>query len=341
MNSASSGTVLRSALGLCGAALLIAALAQPIGAQQAKDQQPKNWQAVAPGLVEAKSGSIKIGAVSVGRIADVAVAANDKVVAGEPLVRLDSAEARARVASAQAQVAMHKKDRNGQSAGKAANRRKAEDAVADAEVALIDARDAFDKAAFARRAGTGFETDVTTARNAWTGAEENLNQRRTQLRQVEADPDTPLPTTNEGELNVARADLRVAYVELEKLTLRAPIAGTVLEVNAKAGELAAPTAAQPLVLLGDLSSLRVRAEVDEHDLGKIKLGDKAAVRADAVRGRDFAGKVSFIAPIIEPGRISSSGGRNLTDFSVADVLVDLTDPGPLVVGMKVDVYFGP
>ena len=128
-------------------------------------------------------------------------------------------------------------------------------------------------------------------------------------------------------------------VELDKLTIRAPIAGTVLQVNAKVGELAAPSSLQPLILLGDLSTLRVRAELDERDVGKIKLGGKVVVRADAFRGREFAGKVSAIAPLVQPGRINSSGSRNLTDFSVAEVLTDLADPGPLVVGMKVDVYF--
>ena len=38
-------------------------------------------------------------------------------------------------------------------------------------------------------------------------------------------------------------------------------------------------------------------------------------------------------------RINSLGSRNLGDFSVTDVLVELSDPGPLLVGMKVDVYF--
>jgi hypothetical protein len=64
-----------------------------------------------------------------------------------------------------------------------------------------------------------------------------------------------------------------------------------------------------------------------------------AVRADAFRGREFTGKVVNIAPIIRPGHIESPESRNLTDFSVTEVLIDLADPGPLVEGMKVDVYF--
>jgi HlyD family secretion protein len=96
---------------------------------------------------------------------------------------------------------------------------------------------------------------------------------------------------------------------------------------------------QPLMSLGDLSAQRVRAELDERDVCKIKLGDNVAVRADAFRGREFAGKVVNIAPIIRPGRINSPESRNLTDFSVFEVLIDLADPGPLADGMKVDVYF--
>jgi HlyD family secretion protein len=94
--------------------------------------------------------------------------------------------------------------------------------------------------------------------------------------------------------------LRTAYVGLEQLTIRAPVASTVLQVNAAAGELASPSAQQALVLLGDLSGLRVRAEVDERDVGKIKLGGAVAVRSEAFRGRELAGKVTSISPMVQP-----------------------------------------
>jgi HlyD family secretion protein len=148
-----------------------------------------------------------------------------------------------------------------------------------------------------------------------------------------------LPTQKEGDLQVARSELELAVAQLEKLTIRSPIAGTVLQVNVKAGEVAAPTASQPLILLGDVSRLRVRAELDEHDVGKVAAGGSVVVRANAFRGREFAGKVSAIAPIVRLGRISSPASGHLTDFSVNEILIELDDPGPLLVGMKVDVYF--
>ena len=49
----------------------------------------KNWQAVAPGLVEPRSGEIKVAAPVIGAISEVMVQSGDKVIADEPLIRLD------------------------------------------------------------------------------------------------------------------------------------------------------------------------------------------------------------------------------------------------------------
>src|SRR5262249_4879738 len=115
----------------------------------------------------------------------------------------------------------------------------------------------------------------------------------------------------------------------------------VLQVNAKAGELASPSSVLPLVLIGDLSTVRVRAEVAELSIGAIKPGQPVLVRASSFRGRDFVGKVSSISPRVEPRRIGEDGQRPPSDSKFVQVFVDLIDPGPLVVGMNVDVYFRP
>ena len=75
-------------------------------------ERPEKWEIIAAGRVEPISGEIKIAAAIIARVADVPVRAGDKVFAGELLLRLDDDEARARVASAQAQVALRKRARN-------------------------------------------------------------------------------------------------------------------------------------------------------------------------------------------------------------------------------------
>lgn len=298
----------------------------------------KLWQAVAPGRVEPLSGEIGIAAPVIGRIGEVLANVNDKVFAGEPLLRLEDDETQARLLAAQAQVALRTRARNEQrGSSRAASRREAEDAVAVSEQAVFDAWSALDKAVAAKKGGAA--ADVDEARAGVTRAQDHLKLQKAELDRRETELGVPLPNQTEGQLNVARAELLGAQAAVEKLTIRAPIDGTVLHVSAKPGELAMPSAVQPLLLLGDISAMRVRAEVDERDFGGIKIGQAVVVRSAAFREREFAAKVRSIAPIVQPGRISLLDRRNLTDVSVAEVVVDLADPGPLTVGMKVDVYF--
>lgn len=321
--------------------LVPAALAQDVS-RAAKAEPPaddKRWQAVAPGRIEPNSGEIKIGAPMIGIVSEVLVKANDKVFAGEPLIRLVDTEAQARMATTEAQVALRRRVRNDESpSARAATRRRAEDAVFDAEKAIIEARAAVDRAAIERRAGRMSDADVDAARATLTRAQDRLKQLKADLRRIENDTNTPFPSQAEGQLNIARTELLSAEAALEKLTIRAPIDGTILQMNAKPGELASPSGSQPLIVLGDISGLRVRAELDERDFGEIKVGQQVMVRPAAFRGREFAGAVTFIAPLVEQGR-NSRGQRNVTDVDVVEVLVALTEPGPLAVGMKVDVYF--
>ena len=306
--------------------------AQPSKGEADEDER---WLVVAPGRVEPVSGEIKIMASVAGVIGEVFVKANGTVFAGEPMVRLADEEAQARLAAAETQVALRRKVRNDENpTPKAAVRRRAEDAVADAQKGVSEARAALDRTAIARRTEGSSAAEVDAARTALTKAQERLVAYKAELRKVEAD--TP-PTQAEGMYNISRSDLAVVEAAVDKLTIRAPIAGTVLQVNAKVGELASPASPQPLVVLADLTALRVRAKVDERDIGDVKIGQPVMVRPAAFGGREFPGKVSFISRMVEPGR--ENVRPNSTETGIVEVLVALPEPGPLTAGMKADVYF--
>ena len=304
------------------------------------------WLAVASGRVEAKSGQIRIVAPVAARVSEVLVKAGDKVFAGEALLRLDDADAHARVAGAKAEAALRQRARNDTNASsRVAARRRAEDRVADAEQAVADAQSALDATAAAWRAGTGApgsvdQVKLDQAKAALAQARDRLTQQQAALERLQADATMPLPTTTEGQFNIARQELTEMRALLAQRTIRAPADLTVLQVDAKAGEMAAPAASAPLMLLGDVATLRVRVALDEQNLAGIKLGQPAAVRSEAFRDQEFAGTVSFIAPIVVPGRVKSRANSSETsEAGVADVLVDLDRPESLIVGMKVDVFF--
>ena len=336
--------VVLAAIGMLGIVVALVPLLLPTSAQESTRSnravaEVKVLQAVAPGRVEPKSEKIRIGSLEAGRVGQILVKINDTVVAGEVLIRIDNDEVRTRFAKAEAEVDLRKRGRDNPPSSKDAPRRSVEDAAADAERAVVQARFAVDRAETARRAGTGSEDVLKATSAALSNMRELLRQRQDELVRFESSTPSIVSTELEGRLAAARIDLRGAQAALDNLSIRAPIAGTVLQLAARAGELASPTAPQPLVVLGDLSALRARVELDERDVGEIRLGQPVVVRSAAFPGRDFAGKVSSIAPIIGPGSFGARGQSGFTDIDVAEVVVELAAPEPLVVGMKVDAYF--
>jgi HlyD family secretion protein len=189
-----------------------------------------------------------------------------------------------------------------------------------------------------RRAGTGADADVDKAREATEKARERLLQARDGLRKALAAEGLPPPTRPEAALTAARAELSLAEAALEKTRIRAAGAGTVLQVNAKAGETIAPSPEAVLLVMGNLSSLRVRAELEERDLGKVRIGQAAVVRSDAFPGKDFEGKVTFLAQSLGPSRLGQRGPRKPVDVDVLEMLIELGGNPPLLPGMRVDVF---
>jgi HlyD family secretion protein len=298
----------------------------------------KSWQAVAPGRVEPCSGQVRLGSAATGIVDKILVKTNDKVFAGEPLIHLADDELRARLAAAETQVSIRERARDERGAtGSAKTRRNAEDAVADGERDVQNARAAVDRAAARRRTSAASEADLTAARLALTRAQNELATRQERLRTVE--DDSPLPTTLEGQLSVARSEYNEARSVLDKTTLRAPIDGTVLEVNVRVGELVSPNLPQPPMQLADLSSLCVRAELDERDIASVKPRQAVIARATALPGREFEGTVSSIPPLVEPGRLEQSGSHNQSNVDVVRIMIELKPAEELMTGMKVDIYF--
>jgi HlyD family secretion protein len=300
------------------------------------------WAASAPGRVEPTGGEVRIGAQGPGRIAEVLVALNDKVAAGDLMVRLDDEDLIGRVHSAAAEAAIRKRERdNTEASGKAQERRSAEDGVANAERQLVQAREEADRQLRARRAGSAGEADLDKAREAVSRAKDRLDQARASLRKVLSADNLPVPTRPEGALVSARAELSQADAALERTRLRAASTGTVLQVNAKAGETATPSPETPLVIVGNLSSLQVRAEIEERDIGKVRVGQTAIVRSDAFPDKEFEGRIASLAQTLGPSRVGSRGPRKPTDVDVLEVLIDLIGQPPLLPGMRVDVFLRP
>lgn len=298
------------------------------------------WAASATGRVEPKSGEVRITAEVPGNIKDIPVDVNDRVQKGDLIVKLDDAVALTKVASAAAEAEMRERNRDREDVrGLAQERRDADDAVASAERALFGARQAFDDALEQKRTAGGSDEAVSTARTNLEEAEKKLADERANLASVKSKAGMPLPTQLESALAVARAHLSAAELGVEKTRLRAPFDGTVLNVIAKEGEVAAPSPQNVLLVVGDLSKLKVRAEVEERDAAKIHVGQRVVVRADAYPDQDFEGRVTSLAQSLSTPRIATRGPRRPSDVEVLEAVIDLDGLPPLLTGMRVDVFF--
>jgi len=221
----------------------------------------------------------------------------------------------------------------------AADRRAAEDALANAERSLHAARIELDRLFIARRKNGASQEEIDRARSELAAAADRVRQARAELGRVSAQDGMPRPTRLEAALAQARAELRLAEIAFDRTRVRSPIEGTVLDVNVKAGEMLAPSPDAFAVSIGDLTALRVRAEVEERDISKIRVGQRVVVNVDAYPGRDFEGRVSSIASHVAPPRLGSRGPRKPTDVDVLEVLIDLDGRPPLLPGMRADVFF--
>ena len=299
-----------------------------------------DWVAAAPGRIEPKSGLVRVGAQLLGRIAEVTIKLNDRVEEGELLIRLDDDEARARLQAAETEAASRKRERDAQPLDKARDDlRNAEDNVFAAERNLTNSRFELEYELQAQRQGTGSANRVADARRNVTKAKDKLQKERASYATAQAKSDVPAPNRLESALQAARSDVSVAEALLEKTRIRAPVAGTVLQLPAKAGEMVAPSPDQAMVVLGDMSVVRLKAEVDEIDVSKIKVGGKVVVKSNAYPGKEFTGTVAELAPSLSSPQFALRGARRPTDVEVLEVTVDLEGNPPLLPGMRADAFF--
>lgn len=300
------------------------------------------WAASAPGRVEPISGEIRVVTQIPGRIAEVLVGVNDQVKAGDLLFRLDDEDHRARVEGADAEVSVRVRERDQENVGKSSrDRRTAEDNLDRAQRTLFASRMDLDRVMANRRAGRANDADVAQAREAVVTARAQVEREREALQRVLTTSGVPLPTRLEAGLAVARAELSVAETVLSRTRVRAPIDGTVLQVNARVGEMAGPNPELASVIIGDVSRLKVRAEIVERDIDKVRVGQAAVVTSDAFPNRQFEGRVTQVGRSLSTPIVSQKGPRRPNDVDVLEVLVELTGQTPLLPGMRTDVFFKP
>ncbi len=298
----------------------------------------------APGRVEGASEVVEVGAAADGVVGEVLVREGQRVAAGDVLARLVCHDLEARVQSTRAAAeaarqALHRVLRGHRKEERAA----AAAATAAADAVLAQARQHNERIEqLADGVAVVSRNDLSLARRDLSVAQARYEAAVEEERLVNAPPLPEEVARAEADARSAEAQAREAAARLAKCTVTAPIAGTVLRRHVNPGELVTLVLSRPIVSLADTSTLRVRAEVDERDVGRVWLGQPATVTADGLEDVRLSGRVTRLGVIMGRKRVRSGDPAEKSDRDVQEVLVDLDGrDARLVVGLRVTVLFAP
>lgn len=301
---------------------------------------PFERQIAGAGIVEARSENVLVGAPTSGLIVGVAVSEGQKVQRGDLLVRLDTrsleaelVQRRAELASSESEVARLR------ALPRVEDLPPLEARVAAARVAVEDARAklALAEALSDKRALSAEE--LVRRQFAVRSAEAELAATESDLTKLRAGAWAPDLAVAEARVGAAKAACERIATEIDRLSVRAPIDGTCLQLNARVGEFAVAGATTPLVMLGDLSVLHVRIDIDESDAWRFRAGSAAQ---GFVRGNSqLATPLSFVRvdPYVMPKRSLTGDTLERIDTRVLQVIYSFpADALPVYVGQQMDVF---
>jgi len=302
---------------------------------------PQGWLISGPGRVEPYSEDIKMGAEISGRLKSVFVEEGQSVHSGQVLAELVNDDYRAQVASAEAAVRQKEAElRKTINGARLEERREAFSSVEEAQAVMANAESEmrrhqklYDAGVISQEEKDRFDKEYEVAKAQYQEKVES----HTLIDGATREEDRSMARAN---LEDARAKLAEAQALYAKTFIRSPIDGTVLRKHHRAGESVSngSTSPDPIFTLGDTHTLRVRVDVDETDVSKLVLGQKAYVTADAYGERKFWGHVVRIGEELGRKNIRTDEPTEHVDTKILETLVQLDDGSALPIGLRVDSF---
>jgi HlyD family secretion protein len=276
---------------------------------------------------------LSVGAVVTEHVVRIPVNEGQKVRKGDVLIELDDKDERAALEQARASVAQAEaKVRQLREVGLPA----AEQTLLQAEATALNARQQFERTKTLRERGFVVQSQLDDAQRAVDIAESQLRAARLQV-------ETNKPTGSDfalaqTALEQARASLRAAQVKLEQTVIKAPVDGILIARNVEVGDVVQP--GKELMGLAPAGETQVDVMIDERQLSRLALGQKALGSADAFPDQRFAAELVYINPAVDPLRGSVEVKLKVPD-PPSYLVQDMTASVDIEVARKADTVYVP
>ena len=293
------------------------------------------------GRVEGRSETVEVGAAADGVVQVVRVVEGQRVPRGTVLAEIGCEDWKASLREAEAVAESGRQVKVRLLRGSRLEERlSAEQRTAGARAVLEQA-----SSELRRMKRLAANDDIPTSR--LDQAQRDFDVAQARHRQAVRDEELVKAPALPEEVAKADADIRTAERRIEtirekigKCVVTAPIDGTVLRVLLRAGESFSTITPHPLFQLADLSVRRVRAEVDERDVQKVRVGQKALVFQESRRERTFTGVVQSIYRTMGRRQTLSGDPAEKSDRDILETMILLGRDGlDLPVGLRVIVQF--
>ena len=238
-----------------------------------------------------------------GRVAWIGVDKGDRVKQGQPLVKLEDEEFRARLTEAQGQLsslkarllALENGSRPEETARSQADLEQVRADLENARVSLDRTRTLVEQGILARQALDDAQARFNSQSARYASFEKSYVLVRTGPRSEDIQAMRAQVTQAEGTLALAQS-------ELANTVIRAPISGVILERNVERGEFVTTGFASDrgakgyVVSLADLSDLQAELDINQNDFAKLGANQPAAVTTDAYPDRKYKGVIAEVSP---------------------------------------------
>ncbi len=340
---------------------------QKVAAQNTTEKQTAAKLIAAPGVVEAVSEEIEVGAEIAGKLKQVLVEEGEQVLKGQTIAVLENSDFEAQIAAAKTNIETLRRQKETAEArvlqanaerarifngARPEERREArqsyEQTLPNVEQAKREALrrgKLYESGDVSREEYERAKRDLEFLQKQSDATREKYNVVNAEARKDDlgkADAAILLAENQVKEfvalIREAEARVRTAEANLAKTIVRSPISGIILRKRLKDGESVSPENLTGIVTIADISALRVRVDLDETEVAKVRTNQTAYVTADAYGERQFACKVIKIGQILGRKNFRTERPTEKVDTKILEVLLELAPEEKLPLGLRVDAF---